>query len=142
MSEVRAQIEIDAPPERVYDLMLDPERLHEWVTIHRKLEAHTDTTMVQVLCIHHVNFHVRWALEESDKPRHAKWVGKGPAHSKAETEYRLTARDGGTHFDYRNEFRAPFGPLGAVASRALVGGVPDREANATLRKLKQLVEQG
>ena len=37
MSEVRAQIEIDAPPERVYDLMLDPERLHEWVTIHRKV---------------------------------------------------------------------------------------------------------
>ena len=37
MSEVRAQIDIDAPPETVYDRMLDPERLHEWVTIHRKI---------------------------------------------------------------------------------------------------------
>ena len=37
MSEVRAKIDIDAPPEQVYDVMLDPSRLHEWVTIHRKI---------------------------------------------------------------------------------------------------------
>ncbi len=42
MSEVRAQIDIAAPPEAVYDLMLDPERLHEWVTIHRKVN-HADS---------------------------------------------------------------------------------------------------
>ena len=28
MSEVRAKIDIDAPPEQVYDVMLDPNRLH------------------------------------------------------------------------------------------------------------------
>jgi carbon monoxide dehydrogenase subunit G len=142
MSEVVTSIDIAAPPADVWAVVMDPERLHEWVTIHRKLEDHTDTTMTQVLCIHHVNFHVRWALEESRKPSHAKWVGKGPARSHAETEYRLTDRDGGTHFDYRNEFRAPLGPLGAAASRALVGGVPEREANATLAKLKSLIERG
>jgi carbon monoxide dehydrogenase subunit G len=142
MSEVITSIDIAAPPEKVWDVVMNPERLHEWVTIHRKLEAHTDTTMSQVLCIHHVNFHVRWELEESDRPRHAHWVGKGPARSKAETEYRLRAVDGGTRFDYRNEFRAPFGPLGAAASRALVGGVPEREAHASLQKLKAIVERG
>jgi carbon monoxide dehydrogenase subunit G len=142
MSEVITSIDIAAPPEKVWDVVMNPERLHEWVTIHRKLEAHTDTTMSQVLCIHHVNFHVRWELEESDRPRHAHWVGKGPARSKAETEYRLRAVDGGTRFDYRNEFRAPLGPLGAAASRALVGGVPEREAHASLQKLKAIVERG
>jgi carbon monoxide dehydrogenase subunit G len=141
MSEVETSIDIAAPPEDVWAVVMDAERLHEWVTIHRKLEAHTDTTMVQVLCIHHVNFHVRWELEEAVRPRHAHWVGKGPARSKAETEYRLRAVDGGTRFDYRNEFRAPLGPLGAAASRALVGGVPQREANASLQRLKALVER-
>jgi carbon monoxide dehydrogenase subunit G len=140
MSEVTTSIDIAAPPEEVWAVVMDAERLQEWVTIHRKLEDHTDTTMVQVLCSHHVNFHVRWTLEESDRPRHAKWVGRGPAHSKAETEYRLRAVDGGTRFDYRNEFKAPLGPLGAAASRALVGGVPQREASASLQKLKALVE--
>jgi hypothetical protein len=32
------------------------------------------------------------------------WKGKGPARSRAETEYRLEAVDGGTRFSYRNEF--------------------------------------
>jgi hypothetical protein len=48
--------------------------------------------------------------------------------------------NGGTRFAYRNEFKAPLGPLGAVASRALVGGLPEREAKATLQNLKNLVE--
>jgi carbon monoxide dehydrogenase subunit G len=141
MSEVTTSIHIDAPPQAVWQVVMDPARLHEWVTIHRKLEEHTDTTMVQVLCIHHVNFHVQWKLRESNPPRHAHWLGRGPARSRAEIEYRLRAVDGGTRFDYRNEFTAPFGPLGAAASRALVGGVPEREAEASLERLKALVER-
>jgi carbon monoxide dehydrogenase subunit G len=138
---VVTSIDIAAPPETVWAVVMDPERLHEWVTIHRKLEDHTDRTMVQVLCIHHVNFHVRWNLEECRKPRHAKWVGKGPARSTAETEYRLTERNGGTHFDYRNEFRAPLGAVGAIFSRALVGGIPQREANRSLEQLNLQIER-
>jgi len=52
-----------------------------------------------------------------------------------------TARDGGTAFAYRNDFKAPLGPLGAVASRALVGGIPEREANRSLARLKELIER-
>lgn len=141
MSEVNASIEIDAPPEEVWEVVMDPERLGEWVTIHRRLISHSDDAMEQVLCIHHVNFHVKWKLATSKRPHAATWKGKGPARSRAETEYRLEAVDGGTCFHYRNEFKAPLGPLGAVASRALVGGVPEREARATLTKLKALLEK-
>ena len=35
MSKVDVTIDIDAPPEAVFDAMLDPDRLAEWVTIHR-----------------------------------------------------------------------------------------------------------
>ena len=142
MSEVTTSIEIDAPPEAVWKVVMDPTRLHEWVTIHRKLESHDEAHMDQVLCLRGVNFHVKWQLEESRRARYARWLGRGPARSRAETEYQLAeTADGGTRFHYRNEFKAPLGPLGAAASRALVGGVPDREATATLRKLKALVER-
>jgi uncharacterized protein YndB with AHSA1/START domain len=140
MSEVVTSIDIAASPEEVWDVVMDPARLGEWVTIHRRLISHSADAMEQVLCIHHVNFHVHWELVSSNRPRHAEWHGKGPARSKAETEYNLTAVDGGTRFEYRNVFKAPFGPLGAAASRALVGGVPEREADATLQKLKALLE--
>jgi hypothetical protein len=52
----------------------------------------------------------------------------------------LRAQDGCTMFDYRNEFKAPLGPLGAAVSRALVGGMPQREATRTLQLLRSHVE--
>ena len=142
MSEVVTSIDIDAPPQAVWDVVMDAERLADWVTIHRKLGEHSDTNMEQTLCLRGVNFHVKWELDSSRKPERAVWKGKGPARSRATTEYLFKAIDGGTCFEYRNEFKAPLGPLGAVASRALVGGVPEREAVASLQKLKKLVERG
>ncbi len=140
MSEVVTSIDIGAPPATVWDVVMDPERLDEWVTIHRRLEDHTDTAMDQVLCIRGVSFHVKWELESANRPECAVWKGRGPARSRAETEYRLSPIEGGTHFEYRNEFKAPLGPLGAIASRALVRGIPDREASASLTRLKKLLE--
>jgi carbon monoxide dehydrogenase subunit G len=147
VSEVVTSIHIAAAPEEVWALALDPERLQDWVTIHRRLHDHSGGTlregyeMDQTLCLRGVNFKVHWDLVVCDRPHHAEWHGRGPARSHAETEYRLTAVDGGTRFDYRNAFRAPLGPLGAVAGRALVGGVPRREAEASLQRLKQLAER-
>jgi carbon monoxide dehydrogenase subunit G len=147
MSEVRAHIDIDAPPEEVYDTVLDASRLHEWVTIHRRVnqvddgEPHRGFEMDQTLCLRHANFKVHWTLTEADRPHRATWEGKGPAGSYARTSYVLRARDGGgTHFEYENEFKAPGGILGAAASRVIVGGVPEREANRSLSRLKALLE--
>jgi uncharacterized protein YndB with AHSA1/START domain len=147
MSEVRSSIDIAAPPEAVWALAMDPSRLVDWVTIHRRMHDHSDGgprpgyEMEQTLCLRGVNFKVHWELIRCEAPHHAEWHGRGPARSHAETEYRLSASDGGTRFDYRNEFRAPLGPLGAMASRAVVGGLPRREADASLARLKALVER-
>ena len=149
MSEVETSIDIAAPPEEVWAMAMDPERLADWVTIHRRLHNHSGGRvgrgyeMEQTLHLRGVNFKVHWELVACDKGHHAEWHGRGPARSHAETEYRLTPTDdGGTRFDYRNVFTAPLGPLGRVASRALVGGLPRREADASLRKLKKLAESG
>jgi carbon monoxide dehydrogenase subunit G len=147
MTLVRANIDIDAPPEKVYDVMLDPERLHEWVTIHRKInradsgEPRTGFEMDQTLCLRHANFKVHWTLTEADRPRQATWEGRGPAGSYARTAYTLTPKGEGTHFQYENEFKAPGGILGAAASRVVVGGVPEREATRSLQQLKALLER-
>jgi uncharacterized protein YndB with AHSA1/START domain len=146
MSEVETSIDIDAPPEKVWETAMDPEHFRDWVTIHRGLHGHSGGRiqrgyeMEQTLHLRGVNFKVHWELVACDTDRHAEWHGRGPARSHAETEYRLTPIDGGTRFDYRNEFKAPLGALGAAASRVLVGGLPRREADASLHKLKALLE--
>jgi Polyketide cyclase / dehydrase and lipid transport len=127
---------------------MDPKRLADWVTIHRALGPHDGGParrgyeMEQTLHLRGVNFKVHWELVSLTEGRHAEWHGRGPARSHAETEYELTAMDGGTRFSYRNVFNPPLGPIGRMASRALVGGLPDREAHASLSRLKALAEHG
>jgi uncharacterized protein YndB with AHSA1/START domain len=146
MSTVRATIEIHAPPEEVYDLMLDPSRLDEWVTIHRRLDhadegaPRTGFQMDQTLHLRGTNFKVHWTLTEAERPDRATWEGRGPARSYARTTYRLAPNGNGTRFDYENEFKPPGGMLGAAASRVIVGGMPQREANRSLQRLKALLE--
>jgi uncharacterized protein YndB with AHSA1/START domain len=147
MSQVTASITIDAPPERVWEMVMDPSCLGTWVTIHRGL-LHADEgpptvgyRMDQRIHLRGVTVEVHWELVDCQRCRRAVWEGRGPARSRADTEYLLKPLDGGTRFDYRNEFRAPLGPVGAIVSRALVGGIPLREANRSLERLKGQVEQ-
>src|SRR3954453_17971475 len=146
---VRASIDIDARPEQVYDLALDPSRLNEWVTIHRRVnsrdagEPKHGYEMDQTPHLRGANFKVRWTLTEAERPGRATWEGRGPAHSYARTSYALRGGDDGkTRFQYENEFKAPGGFLGAAASRMLIGGVPEREAKRSLQRLKALLEDG
>lgn len=146
MSEVRAQIQIDAPRSAVWAVVLDPERLGDWVTIQRHLGHHdkgpprVGFKMTQTLSLRGAPFRVKWELVRCDAPELAEWHGKGPAGSHAETEYQLTDRDGGTRFDYRNEFAPPLGLLGRVAQRAVAGDIPQVQAHRSLERLKKLCE--
>ena len=148
MTLVTASIDIDAPRERVFEAVLDPSRFDEWVTIHRRVNEVDSGApregygMEQTLCLRGANFKVKWKITEYEPGRHVTWEGRGPAHSYARTAYSVSDRDGdGTHFEYENEFKAPGGFLGAAASRVIVGGVPQREANRSLQALKRLLER-
>lgn len=147
MSTITASIRIAAPPAEVWKTIMDPSRLGDWVTIHRALRHSDDGPMRvgfemdQRVHLRGVSLDVHWRLAECQSERRAVWEGKGPARSRARTEYILKAlEDGCTRFDYANEFSAPLGPIGALASRALVGGMPEREATRTLERLRVLLE--
>ncbi len=148
MSLVTASIRIAAAPADVWKMVMDPGSLGEWVTIHRKL-VHADDgpprvgyTMDQHIHMRGVSLEVHWRLVDCRPGELAVWEGRGPARSRARSEYILKAEDGDTRFDYRNEFRAPLGPVGALVSRALVGGMPEREARRTLERLRAHLEEG
>jgi len=146
MASVRATIDIDASPRAVFEAAMDPERTPEWVTIVVRVEQHDEGAlhegyeMRQRLCLRGVPFTVKWKLVSLDAPHFARWEGKGPARSKAIIENSLEAAGGATRFTYLNEFKTPFGPLGAVAAGALMGGLPEREAKLSLARLKAMVE--
>ncbi len=146
MSVVIASIDIAAPQQRVWEYIMDADRIDDWVTIVQSIDyadpgpVRTGYRMDQTLCIRGISFKVHWTLKDLDAPNYARWEGNGPARSRAVIEDRLSTRDGVSRFDYHNEFRTPLGALGAAASKAFVGGIPEKEANASLRRLKELLE--
>lgn len=148
MSTVHVTTKINAPVERVWDTVMNPSCLEDWVTIHRWVKdvssnpLRQGSTMKQCLNLRGVSFNVNWKLVDVSAPNHAQWEGQGPAHSLARIRYELR-RDGDnvTEFEYTNEFTPPGGRLGSMASKMIVGAVSEREAERSLQRLKTLVEQ-
>jgi hypothetical protein len=102
MSMVTVSTKIDADREAVWALVMDPRRLGDWVTIHRKL-VHADRgtprvgfEMDQQIHLRGVTLEVHWKLVECDPYGHAVWEGRGPARSRAHTEFVLKQSDGAT----------------------------------------------
>jgi len=89
MTVVRSSVVIAAPPERVWEVVMDPQRLGEWVTIHGAVRdvtpgpPHEGSKMEQVLRLRGADIRVRWLLVECVPPTLARWEGHGPARSRA-----------------------------------------------------------
>jgi carbon monoxide dehydrogenase subunit G len=144
--KVEREIEIKAPAQDLYDVIMDPERLKDWVTIHKRLEQAPDgglrkgSTLTQCLKLAGQTFKVKWKVVENDRAERVVWEGQGPLRSKAKVIYEMApAGDGATHFSYVNEYDLPGGPLGRMAGPA-VRRVTGKELDASLEKLRKLVE--
>jgi carbon monoxide dehydrogenase subunit G len=143
--KVERTVEIAAPPERVYDVVMDPARLEDWVTIHHHLEDAPNgplkkgSKLTQVLRLAGKKFNVRWTVVENDPCVRVVWEGRGPVASRARVVYELEGNGAGTKFSYRNEYDLPGGALGRIAGRA-VSRVTQKELEGSLQRLKSLVE--
>ena len=143
--EVRESIELPAPPEEVFDLLLDVDRLGDWVAAHRAIVEDPEgplaegSTFIQKLRLAGVSFKVGWEVTRLERPRLVEWRGNGPGGSDARVCYSLAANGGGTRFDYVNEFRLPGGRLAQVAGRAVGEGRARHEARESLERLQRLL---
>ena len=143
--KVERSTHIAAPPEAVYDIVMDPDRLKDWVTIHQYVEGSPvsplkkGSELTQCLKLAGRKFHVDWRVVENDPCQYVVWEGRGPVASRARVEYRFDANDAGTEFSYVNEYDLPGGALGRIAGRA-VSRVTQKELDGSLQRLKQLVE--
>jgi carbon monoxide dehydrogenase subunit G len=143
--KVERTIEISAPPERVYDVVMDASRLEEWVTIHHHLEdapngpLRKGSKLTQSLRLAGKKFTVRWTVVENDPCTRVVWEGRGPVASHARVVYEFEGNGAGTTFSYMNEYDLPGGALGRIAGRA-VSRVTQKELEGSLQRLKSLVE--
>jgi carbon monoxide dehydrogenase subunit G len=143
--KVERSVEIAATPERIYELVMDPQRLEEWVTIHHHLEDAPDgqlrkgSKLTQYLKLAGTKFKVHWEVVENDREKRVVWDGSGPVHSHARVIYEFEPNEEGTRFSYTNEYELPGGAVGRMAGGA-VKRVTAKELDQTLERLKKLVE--
>lgn len=142
--KIERQVDLAVDPDEVYTLLMDPDRLGEWVTIHSGFENAPDrleqgSEMVQNLKVAGQRFSVNWKVTQDDRPSRVIWEGKGPAWTKARVVYDIEDRDGATHFSYLNEYQLPGGAAGRIAGRA-VSAAASREVERSLNRLKKLLE--
>lgn len=143
---VREEIVIAAPPERVWEAIMDPTRLEDWVSAHDSVDdaepgpVSQGDEFGQRLRLAGKGFDVRWRVVEAEAPKLARWEGEGPGGSSATVVYRLAAEDGGTRFSYENQFALPGGALGKVAGGLLSAAPGKREARRSLEALRTLLE--
>jgi uncharacterized protein YndB with AHSA1/START domain len=148
VTKLEREITIDAPRDAVYDVLLDPDCLGEWVTIQEELEEAPEgrdlkpgDELRQRMKVAGRRFKLSWTVIESERPARVVWEGHGPMGSKAKAVYELSENgSGGTRFSYMNQYDLPGGFAGKLAGRAVVkasGG----EADRSLERLKALCER-
>ena len=126
---------------------MDPRRFGDWVTAHRKVydapsgELSEGDSFRQKLRVVGPSFKVRWKIVEAEEPTLAVWHGKGPGGAAANVRYELSENgNGGTRFDYCNEFELPGGPL-SMPAKSIAGPPASKQARKTLQNLKALLER-
>jgi len=142
--KVERSMQLNADPQAVRELVMDPDRLGDWVSIHQHLEDSPNgqlrkgSQLTQCLKLAGQRFRVTWKVTENT-PEKVVWEGKGPVRSRARVVYEFEARDGGTCFNYMNEYNLPGGPVGRMAEPA-VRRVTGGELDKSLKNLKALFE--
>ena len=143
--KVERKIDIAASPEELYEVVMNPQKLEDWVTIHQFLESAPDgqlkkgSKLSQCLKLAGQKFKVHWTVVENERAKHVVWEGKGPMRSKAKVIYDFEEDGAATHFSYVNEYDLPGGPLGKMAG-PMVRRVTAGELDDSLARLKALVE--
>ena len=145
--KVERDTHLPAAPQRVYEIVMDPRCLAQWVSIHKELvdappgDLKKGSELTQKLKLAGQTFKVTWTVVENDPARRVVWEGRGPLGSRARVVYEFSENGGGTDFSYSNEYDLPGGPAGKMAGPA-VKRVTGKEVDKSLEQLKEFVETG
>ncbi len=142
---VEREVSFAASPAAVYDLVMDPHRLGEWVAIHAWVRDGPQgplvqgSRLVQGFRLAGFPFEVSWTVTEAERTVRAVWDGSGPGGSRARVTYGIAPAGAVTRFHYVNEFALPGGPLVAAVA-PMITAHATRDVDTTLERLRALLE--
>ncbi|MDQ3528484.1 MAG: SRPBCC family protein [Actinomycetota bacterium] len=125
MARVEVAVHIQAPPERVWDVLVDWENQPRWMVDARQVRvvsSHREGLGVVLRCptniaagivVTDVLVVTEWQPQRRIAVRHDGWLIRGYG------AFELAPSAGGTDFTWWEEIEAPLGPLGEAVAKAL-----------------------
>ena len=148
VAAVNESIEIAARPAEVWAVIMDPHRLGDWVTAHRKVydapsgELSEGDSFKQKLRVVGPSFKVKWIDRRGRRAQPGRLGGQGPGRLGGRRALRAL-RDGRRRHALRllQQLRASRRPALAFPRRASRAPPATKQAKATLQNLKELLEK-
>ncbi len=146
MAYLRRQIELAAPPEAVFALLIDLDRLPDWATIVVDSRDVTDRpitvgcTFRQTLKIAGQELDTGWRVTQLDPPGLIAYEASSATGGRLLMTQTITPRNAGSTVQVEVDYDLPGGFLGKLLDMAVVEAQNAREAERSLQNLKELVD--
>jgi uncharacterized membrane protein len=147
MGHFERAIEITAPAEQVFDLLIDLDRLPQWATIVVRTEEapqrplRAGDTFRQRIHVARRKLDTEWRVLEIERPRHVLYEATGPGESCLRMRQTVEVTPMGSQVALDIDYRLPGGSLVQALDRILFERQNEHEAERSLQNLKRLVER-
>ncbi len=146
MARIERSIEVNRPPEQVFDLLTDLNRLPDWATI--VVETHdvpeqpirNGTAFGQTIRMAGRNLECDWHVAELERPRHVAYQATAPGGGQLAMRQTVVPVHGASRVELELDYELPGGWLGAAIDRVYLERRNEREAEHSLHNLKDLLE--
>ncbi len=146
MTRVERSIEIAAPPEKVFDLLTDLDRLQEWATIAGDAVNPPTKPLAQGATWKHkvkvagVELEGDWNVVAIDPPRLVEYEATRSEGGWLKMRQSVAPSEGGSRVELEVDYELPWGALGQAVDKLVVERRNDREAEESLENLKNILE--
>ena len=137
---------IDAPPQAVFNIASQSERLPQWLTLITAVDPEADrldhegAAFTADMKIGGDQLHVRWEVTEAAEPNHVHLKGEAGDDGAASAVFAFGLWEAGTEVTVEIDWQLPGGFLHEVADKLFVERSIARELKHSLENLRDIVE--
>ena len=147
MSSLSRSTVIDCPPDRVYAVLSNVERLPEFSEMTAEVRNGPERPIrlgdrfEQVVKVLGAELETEWEVVELSPPNLLRFEGTATGGARATLVERLSSSGGGTLVELEVDYDLPLGILGKAVDAAFLHGKNEEQAEQILVRLKELCER-
>ncbi len=146
MGKYRKTFRVEAPVERLWELMSDPGRLQEWNGAFDRVEDATGrldevgTTYTQVMRVAGIELKGDWEITEVEPSRRRRFQGTPPGCAACTGSETFEMVGGGTDYTIEMNYTLRGGPVGEAFDRLFGRSLLQRIVERNIQGLRRILE--